>query len=194
VGLLPHDMRRSGVRNLRRSGNDEKDCMEISGHVTGSVFDRYDIIDEDDQRRAFGATARIQAAADARGTQAGSPQESRMEKRTDGQITAEKHRNRGKAQLICLRTGSSLGSGKSPTDIIYLLAEREGFEPPSPFRVNLISSQAPSAGLGHLSALVCFRLLCLKRLKKAPRIAEQASANIPPTTGSRWFNRTSLQS
>ena len=32
------------------------------------------------------------------------------------------------------------------------VAEREGFEPPLPVRVNLISSQAPSAGLGHLSA------------------------------------------
>jgi hypothetical protein len=31
------------------------------------------------------------------------------------------------------------------------LAEREGFEPPSRFPVNLISSQAPSTGLGHLS-------------------------------------------
>jgi hypothetical protein len=31
------------------------------------------------------------------------------------------------------------------------LAEREGFEPPVPFRAHLISSQAPSAGLGHLS-------------------------------------------
>ena len=32
------------------------------------------------------------------------------------------------------------------------MAEREGFEPPLPARVNLISSQAPSTGLGHLSA------------------------------------------
>ena len=53
VELVPHDLRRSGVRNLRRSGNDEKDCMEISGHVTRSMFDRYDIIDEEDQRRAL---------------------------------------------------------------------------------------------------------------------------------------------
>lgn len=56
VGLddtVPHDMRRSGVRNLRRAGNDEHDCMEISGHKTRAVFDRYDIIDEDDQRRAL---------------------------------------------------------------------------------------------------------------------------------------------
>ena len=52
-GMLPHDMRRSGIRNLRRAGNDEHDCMEISGHETRAIFDRYDIIDEDDQRRAL---------------------------------------------------------------------------------------------------------------------------------------------
>ena len=52
-GIVPHDLRRSGVRNLRRAGNDEHDCMEISGHKTRAVFDRYDIIDEDDQRRAL---------------------------------------------------------------------------------------------------------------------------------------------
>jgi integrase len=53
TGLVPHDMRRSGVRNLRRAGNDEHDCMEISGHKTRAVFDRYDIIDDDDQRRSL---------------------------------------------------------------------------------------------------------------------------------------------
>jgi integrase len=53
TGLVPHDMRRSGVRNLRRAGNDEHDCMEISGHKTRAVFDRYDIIDEEDQRLAL---------------------------------------------------------------------------------------------------------------------------------------------
>jgi hypothetical protein len=37
-------------------------------------------------------------------------------------------------------------------DVYEGLAEREGFEPPVPFRAHLISSQAPSAGLGHLSA------------------------------------------
>ena len=52
-GIVPRDMRRSGVRNLRHAGNDEHDCMEISGHKTRAIFDRYDIIDEDDQRRAL---------------------------------------------------------------------------------------------------------------------------------------------
>ena len=35
-----------------------------------------------------------------------------------------------------------------------VLAEREGFEPPVRFPVHLISSQAPSTGLGHLSAVI----------------------------------------
>ncbi len=38
--------------------------------------------------------------------------------------------------------------------IINLLAEREGFEPPIPLRVCLISSQVHSTGLCHLSAFV----------------------------------------
>lgn len=53
TGSVPHDMRRSGIRNLRRAGNDEHDCMEISGHKTRAVFDRYDIIDEEDKRRSL---------------------------------------------------------------------------------------------------------------------------------------------
>jgi hypothetical protein len=40
---------------------------------------------------------------------------------------------------------------KTPV-ILEGLAEREGFEPPVRFPVHLISSQAPSTGLGHLSA------------------------------------------
>ncbi len=37
-GIVPHDMRRSAVRNLRRAGNDEHDCMEISGHKTRAIL------------------------------------------------------------------------------------------------------------------------------------------------------------
>ena len=43
------------------------------------------------------------------------------------------------------------------------LAEREGFEPPVRFPVHLISSQAPSTGLGHLSAFWESRLRSLRR-------------------------------
>jgi integrase len=51
-GFLFHDLRRSGARALRRAGVDELTIMARGGWKTRSMFARYSITNDQDQREA----------------------------------------------------------------------------------------------------------------------------------------------
>lgn len=77
-GRLLHDFRRTAARNLIRRGVAERVAMELTGHLTRSVFDRYAIVDE---------TMLLEAAEKMRGADSA---QSRRERPQEASHNAEK--------------------------------------------------------------------------------------------------------
>ena len=51
-GFIFHDMRHTFNTNMRKAGVADSVIMEVTGHSTREMFDRYNTIDEQDTRQA----------------------------------------------------------------------------------------------------------------------------------------------
>ena len=62
---IPHDLRRTAVRNLERAGVPRGDAMKLVGHKTESIYRRYAIADEGSLRAAVEKLAALHATQQA---------------------------------------------------------------------------------------------------------------------------------
>jgi hypothetical protein len=148
-GTVPHDMRRSGIRNFTKAGLGESEGMSISGHRTNSIYKRYNIIDEDLQRSSL---QRVYAGE--RGSQSGSAQTGWtkvIEQTSDKGAIFE-----GKGKVIFLGQAHDWESPNrvSRQNLREKFGGEGGIRTPVTQRVNVISSSRLSTAYTHSPASV----------------------------------------
>ena len=63
-GRIPHDLRRTAVRNLERAGVPRSVAMQLTGHKTESVYRRYAIVSESDLAEGTAKLAALHGTGD----------------------------------------------------------------------------------------------------------------------------------
>lgn len=64
IGRIPHDFRRTAVRNLERAAVPRSVAMQLVGHKTASIYQRYAIVAEADLREGVAKLAALHGSAD----------------------------------------------------------------------------------------------------------------------------------
>ncbi len=67
-GRIPHDFRRTAVRNLERAGVARSVAMKLTGHKTEAVYRRYAVVSEADLLEAVGKLSRLDKSGTNTGT------------------------------------------------------------------------------------------------------------------------------
>jgi integrase len=63
VGMIPHDFRRTAVRNLERAGVPRSVAMKLVGHKTESIYRRYAIVSQRDLAEGVAKLAALRQSA-----------------------------------------------------------------------------------------------------------------------------------
>jgi integrase len=120
---IPHDFRRTAVRNLERAGVPRSTAMKMIGHRTESIYWRYAIVDEAMLKEG---AAKLQTLHDAQSTAAKvipltDAASARRFRSSIGRVTGTARGKIGRG----VRGKSSMSEGKN-------MVGRDGIEPPTP--------------------------------------------------------------